>query len=213
MEFNMEDNQQRGSMLVQFYSKVKQNKSKSRAEGRAVFEEVPYIRKRTPGDKFQEIDRPVRDTDKGEFPNAWAAFQNGREQQEEGTMLSAWGAINPARVEEYAFFKVRTVEQLASVSDSNLQNMGPLARRERDKAKEFLEASKSRAPLTQLQAELEEKSKRLEALEAMVAKLSENSAAPQFDPVTGLPTPGSPYAEETPKKKRVRTKQAPTVTE
>lgn len=191
------DVDEKGSLQVQFYSRTRQDKAKSKAEGRPVFEDVPYIRKRIPGDRFQEIDRPARDIDMKEFPNAWAAFKAGRDQETvSGTPLALLG-LSPSRIEELAFFRVKTIEQLASVADVHLQQMGLTARTERQKAKDFLETAKSRAPLMRLEAQVEEKDKRIAALEAMMAKLAaaqgvdlpkpEAQSAPrQFDPITGL---------------------------
>ncbi len=199
---------QKGGLLVQFYKRNKQSKAKTREAGRPIVEEVDYVKLKAPGDRLQEVDRPVRDSDKRTHPMAWAAYQNGLSQDAvEGTPLSAWGGISPSRVEELAFFKIKTVEHLAAVSDGNLQQMGPTARRERQRAQEYLDASKSNAPLMRLQGELEEKDKRLAALEAQMARMNSPAAvaAAQFDPITGLPLPGTPHAA--PKPKRIRKKK------
>jgi hypothetical protein len=60
---------------------------------------------------------------------------------------------------------VKTVEQLAGVSDGNLQKLGPGALDERKRAQEYLESTKSRAPLLRLQNENKEQASRIAALE------------------------------------------------
>jgi hypothetical protein len=65
------------------------------------------------------------------------------------------------------FFGVHSVEQLASMPDSQAQKfMGIQALKQ--KAKDYIEAAKGNAPLEQLRAENEELRNRMEALEEML---------------------------------------------
>jgi hypothetical protein len=76
-------------------------------------------------------------------------------------------------VEEFAFFNVRTVENLAEMNDGVLQKfMGGQALRQR--ARDFLAAAKDAAPLSQLRAELEKRDAEIEALKASVAEIAKN---------------------------------------
>lgn len=148
---------QRNSVFVEFHIHPKQNAAKTLDAGRPIYDDVEYIRKQTPGDKDNIVDRPARPADKMEFPIQYAAFKNGQtDPVTSGTPLKIWPIVTRSLCEELAYFKIYTVEQLAEVSDSNLSKfMGGTALRQR--ARDFLEAAKSDAPLSQLRAEVEKK--------------------------------------------------------
>lgn len=156
-------------MHVRFYSRSKKSEERSRAEKRPIFEPVEYIEILTPGDKDTIVDRPVRVLDRYIYAGKYQAFRKGA-QQEDGTPLSVWGGVTPERVEELAHFRIKTVEQLASVADGNVGNLGMHARAERQKAIDYLAVMKGNAPVAKLQAENDGLRARLEALEALATR-------------------------------------------
>lgn len=129
------------------------DEAKSEAEGRPVFRDVEYIQIQVPGDKGNVVHRPVTPEDKQRFSRQYEHWKNGKSPEQTGMPLTEWAAISRSEVLELAYFNVRTVEQLASLTDANAQNVGAL-RLWRDKAKAFLEQAKGNAPLVQMQAEL-----------------------------------------------------------
>ena len=147
----------RNNIFVEFYIHPRQNNAKTLEEGRPIFDDTEYVRKMTPGDKDNIIERPVRPTDKAEFPGQYAAIKNGQtDPVTSGTPLKMWPQVTRGMCEELAFFKIFTVEQLADVSDSNAQKfMGMVSLRQ--SARHFVEAAKGSAPLNQLRAEIEAK--------------------------------------------------------
>lgn len=159
--------------LVRFYRRPKQDEAESAAAGRPIFHDTDYIQIRIPGDTTSEVDVPVTETHKQRFAAQFAAYKAGQDQDAaSGTLLRAWGQLSESRCEELAYFKIRTVEALAGVHDGNLQAMGPGAREEREKARAFLEAAKSAAPITALQKASEEKDHRIAALEELVKNMN-----------------------------------------
>jgi len=108
------------NMLVKFVHYPMQNRSKSKEEGRPIFEEVVYVDIRTPGDRTSHIFRPAADIDKRKWPKHWEAFQTRVEgdSEEVGTPLEEWPAITRSLVQELKFFNVYTVEALANLSDT-----------------------------------------------------------------------------------------------
>lgn len=194
---------------ARFYKRAVPDKAKSLLEGRQACVVRDYVEIFTPGDKTNIVDRPVRDDDKARFPRQYAAFVNEASQDDaSGTLLSAWASLPAERAEVYRFHKVLMVEQLAELSDSGVTaivgDIGPEVRKDIERAKAFLAATKAAAPVAQMQAELEERDKRIAALEAALnlrpadpaeAKKIEVVSAPKkrgrpskrsFDPVTGL---------------------------
>lgn len=172
-ELDAVDAQDSKAAFVEFYQRPKENPELTAKEGRPVHEMREYIRILVPGDKTLCVDRPVKASDKLQHRRQYKAFQEEKSQDEAtGTLLKASGVVPEEVAEDYAHFKVKTVEQLASVSDSALGAMGAHARVYRDKAKQYLEAAKSKAPLLRLQKESEEKDARIQALTHQVAALN-----------------------------------------
>lgn len=171
-------------LFVQFHVVPVLNPAASDEQGRPVFRDCEQVRIMQPGNKDSIVDRPVTDEDKRRFARQYAAWQQGEKELVEGTMLVAVAKdpllmISLSQIEELKHFGVRTVEQLASISDANAQKfMGINELKKR--ARVYLEASKERSAQTRLQGELEKRdaqiasqSQAIEELKAMVADLQQ----------------------------------------
>jgi hypothetical protein len=159
-------------LLVKFYTAPKQNQTRSREEGRPIFEDATYIEIMQPGNKDSIIRRPATQRDKQRFAEHFRRYEARQaEDHVDGTLLSEWPAITRAQVEELKFLNVRTVEQLVAMSDSNAQGiMGIHLLKE--KAAKFLDASKNAAQIERF----EEIERRNAELEAKLEALTENAA-------------------------------------
>ena len=151
-------------LLVRFYMHSAQDKEASKEEGRPIFREVPYVHIMQPGNKESIIHRKATDMDKQRFAEHFRKFEARLDQDAvEGTLLDEWGGITRSQCEELKFFNIRTVEQLAELSDSNAQNiMG--VQMLKQKAAKFLETSESNATAEKF-ADLQSK------YEALLARL------------------------------------------
>lgn len=159
-------------LMVTFTLQARLDKAKSVEEGHNVYRDVEFITINVPGDRLSVVNRPVQPSDKLRFPQQYAIFKNARGEQIVGTPLSLWPGINPARVKELEYFNVRTVEQLATLADSGAgQMMGIQALKQA--AKQFVEHSKSQAPLLKVQAELKERDDRLAAQDLVIKEQGE----------------------------------------
>lgn len=158
------------TLHVSFSRNAIPDQAASDQEGRPIFKEVDWVTIRVPGSR-DTVERKVRDSDKIRFPKQWAAFQNGKTQEGVvGTPLTAWPGLTRAQCEEFAFFGVKTVEQLAEMPDQHLQKfMGGNGIRQR--ARDFIAAAKDAAPLAQLRSEVEKRDADIQALQAQVASL------------------------------------------
>lgn len=165
--------------LVRFFSKPKKNKKKSLEAGRPIFEPQERVEIFTAGDKDSIIDRPVDKMDMYIYRDKYIAFKRGLAQEVTGTLLTVWAGVPPERCQDLAYFKVKTVEQLAEVPDSAIQTMGIGARAEREKAREYLEVMKGNAPLQALRSENEAMKARLEALEKLAQNAGESKQSKQ----------------------------------
>lgn len=162
-------------LYVEFYRAPFLHAGKSQAEGRAVYEERDCIRIHVPGDKLTVIDRPLDEIDRVRFADRYAKWKAGQAEAVVGTPLSALPGMTPAKVEEYKYFKVVTVEQLAQAPDGLGQKfMG--FQQDKQRAKAFLDVAAGNAPIEKLQGEIDaERNARLEtaaALEQVQAELA-----------------------------------------
>lgn len=154
-------------LLVKFFKHPKLNQIRSKDENRPVFEDTDYIQILQPGNKDSIIIRPATKMDKSRFAEHFRKYEARQDEEYvEGTILEEWPGITRSQVEELKYLNIRTVEQLAQVSDSNAQNiMGVQALKQR--AAEYLERSKETATadaLAESKAEIEELRSMVEAL-------------------------------------------------
>ena len=161
-------------LYVEFFRKPVLQPGKSREAGRAVYEEVDYIRIHVPGDKSSVIERPVSQQDQFRFADRYAKWKAGQEEAVTGTPLSALPGMSPSKVEEYKFFKLVTVEQLAEAND-NLGAKFMSFQQDKQRAKAFLEVAKNNAPIERMNEELAKRDAELEELRAMVTTLQANA--------------------------------------
>lgn len=152
--------------IVRFYMRTVQDKTATEQAGCPKHKSVEYVEIRIPGDNRQVVDRPVRDSDKAQYRDAYMRFQAGEKEQVVGTALEDWPPIAKHVVEDLRALRIRTVEQLAAVSDGQLHALGMGGRALRDQAKAYLELAAGGAPISRLTAELEDLRKELAAEKA-----------------------------------------------
>lgn len=144
------------ALLVRFTLMPVENKAKSEEENRPIFEETVFIEISLPGNKDEVRIRKMKEGDKARFPRQWAAYERRNSDGEviEGTLLSEWPQVTRSQVEELRFFNIRTVEQLAQLTDTNAQNLRGAATL-KAKAVEYLDKSMSNDELSKKLAEQE----------------------------------------------------------
>lgn len=181
------------NLLVKFFNKPRPDKEKSLTEGRPIFKEVCYVDICVAGSRTGRICRPATLRDKSRFPRHYEAFINRQEMPIEGTPLVEWPLLTRSQAEEFAFLNVKTVEQLATMPDSNAGKfMGGNALKQ--KAKDWLEkaadsadelrfkelADKTQAENDELKETMALMTERLNALEnaAQVETTEDSATAP-----------------------------------
>lgn len=159
------------NLPVQFRIDALRDDAASAAAGRPIFRDVEWIKIFVNKDSI--IDRPVRDEDKQRFPRAYAAFKQSGESDPgaTGTRLEHWPLMSRAQVEEFRFFKVFTIEQLAELPD-NIASQIMGAVKLKQMARLAVEAAKGEAPLVKLQGEIEKRDGQIAELTAEVARLT-----------------------------------------
>lgn len=107
------------NLLVKFYFKSVENKASTFAAGGIPqYVEKEYIDIRVAG-KYDPIVRPATFADKNRFPQHYAAFKNRMEMPNTGYPLVEWSIMPRSLVDMFSFHNIKTVEQLATLSDVN----------------------------------------------------------------------------------------------
>jgi hypothetical protein len=127
-------------LYVQFYSRPILQQSASDQANRPIYEDMDCVRIFVPGDKLNQIDRVASDDDRKRFADHYAKYKAGRGEEVIGTRLEVVPWMSRSKVEEYKYFNIHTVEQLANASDGVGQKF-PGFNADREKAKKFLDST------------------------------------------------------------------------
>jgi hypothetical protein len=180
-EFNPDDfqNQHQAkmdeSLLVKFFLKARPDRIATEKEGRPIYKDVEYIDIKIPGDRAGGVCRPARPRDIARFQKHYDAFKSRTEEVViEGTPLVEWSLIGRSQAEELSFFNVKTVEQLAAMSDSNAaQFMG--MNNLKAKANDWLSVAKENKASDELAIELKKRDDEISELKAAVKALQKKA--------------------------------------
>jgi len=169
-------------LFVTFSTQSVVNPIKSQEAGRPIHEPVDYVRIQQPGERDFTL-RPATQLDTQRFRRQWQMYQDGRAQDPTGTLLSVLFPNNPEIVDNLKFFKISTVEQLAGLNDTQIQNVGLGGRAfheaavkylaAADKGKDYHALAKS---VEALQRDMAAKNDKIAALEAALAEHEDDDA-------------------------------------
>jgi len=164
------------------------------SEGRTVIEQeyqswLEKIRPQSGGDLMApggDTGTPVMAA--ARFPTAWLklieegfkAWKEGRELPVDGTPLANWPVISPALVKNCLQLHVRTVEELAVISDEVVARLGMSGRNLQQRAKAWVEAKAEGGG--KLGADLEKERALREAAENRIKSLEERLAGMEVKP-------------------------------
>ena len=166
---NFEDHQQDEGdkkLFVVFFREAVLNELKTTSEGRPIYDDVDMIRIHTPGSRDTLV-APAHVGYQNRFPKQWAQYTQNVEQTASGTPLKVVPWLTVSQVAELATFHIKSVEQLAGMSDNvatKFMNHHSL----KQQASAFLEAAKGAAPLLKMQKELETRDEQIAELQAAV---------------------------------------------
>jgi hypothetical protein len=159
--------------------KVVEDPERTFSEGRKCFREEEYVKIMVPGDRMNVVDRPIQRTgilptdDRMRFNRQYDRFKSQQAQVvNEGTPLTLWPQMPAPLAEELKFINVFTVEQLAELSDTYVGKV-PNGYTWKTKATQFMQALKDQALVNKLQASVEERDIRIDALEKAIKEQAE----------------------------------------
>lgn len=145
------------------------------------------------GDKFSVTEKNAdewlahieREAMQGRYDATWVAqfkleyqgFLKGNELPREGTPIRTWGSITREQGTRLIGMNITTVEDLASMPDASLGNIGLDGRNLRDLAKNFIEAGQGAGGMAKKLADLEQADRDNKAtIERMALQLAELKA-------------------------------------
>ena len=167
-------------LYCEFYLEAVPDSKATLEAGHPKFKEVDYIMIMVPGDKGSIVRRPIRtgqhpEHDNNRFHNEYVAYKQNVKAPMEGLPLSEWPQVTKSQVLELNHFGIKTVEHLAELTDTNAQKfMGVFDLR--NKARTYIEASKTDAPFQKLHAEIEVRNEQIGELMAAVEAMKEELA-------------------------------------
>lgn len=170
-------------LCVRFHLQPVLDQKASDKEHRPIYVEKEYVEIRVPGDRTLSVDEEVTDDHKRRFAQAYQAWKLRGETASDGMPLEQWPGATKADVEELRFFNVRTVEQLAALTDANARNIGKVLNL-RKKAQDWIEASKGHAPIARLEGENAKLANEIEALKAALKEQGDRMAQLGQTPAT-----------------------------
>ncbi len=156
-------------LLVKFFFKPMLDKEKSAQEQRAVYKDRLYISITIPGSREATV-RVAHAGDLERFPEHYARFKNRVEEPQEGTPLKEWPMITRSMAEELSFLNVKTVEQLAGMTDTHAGKLMSGYQLKQD-AKNWLERTKKDVSESKLQKELSERDETIAKMQAQIEEL------------------------------------------
>lgn len=175
--------------IPHFFMKAKQDKAQSREQGRPIFRDVEYIEVRIPGDSKTVFVAKVTDEHKQRWPEAYQAFKNGQEVARTGTPLEQWPhpQLSVSKVAELKGLNIYSVEDLAGLNESFLDNIGMGARSLQQAAQAYLDAASGSAEANRIIHENEQLRSRVGDLERQVKELAAMAQKEDDKPKRGRP--------------------------
>lgn len=171
----------REATIPRFFIKAKKNDFKSAQAGRDIYEDVEKVEVLTLGDTKCIPVLTVTDAHRARWPKQYAAFKSGQVFAPEGTPLEKWTLCGPAEVEHLKYFNIRTVEQLASIGDNVLSNLGMGSRQLREKAIVWLAQSRDNSGISRVVQENETLKAQLSAMQKQMEDLALRVSAKQAE--------------------------------
>jgi hypothetical protein len=141
--------------------------------GRDIFRSVERVRIVIPGAVASIVVKNVDQSHRDRWPAAYDAFKRGQEAPLEGMPLEEWPILNKAMIAELHHLQIRTVEDLAGLSDVAVQNIGMGGQMLRERARAWFDDAQHEALTTRLVGENDVLRSRVSTLEAQVEALGQ----------------------------------------
>lgn len=156
---------------VQFYKGSRYNEHKSKEAGAPIYDAVDFMKVHHPGEPSNIYNQPVREQDKYIYRKQWEAYEAGRTDDAIGTPLSLLFHNQPELVDHLKALKIATIQQLAGLTDTGLQQV-QFGLELKRKAQAYLDAAEKGREYHQQNAKIEEQQKQIEELVQKINQLA-----------------------------------------
>jgi hypothetical protein len=116
-DFVQDDDDTKG-LVAQFYTQAVKDEVASLEAGRPIFKDVEFVKIHAIGNTFTVLQYEVDEYQRRRFAKQYANFKRHGEGAIVGTPLSEIPWIGKSQAEEYRYLGIRSIEDLANVSDS-----------------------------------------------------------------------------------------------
>lgn len=159
---------------LRFFTEAVEIPGKSAEIGRPFYEDRDFVGIRNPGSR-DEVVRRAEDKAKTDPYVAWAYDQWKKTKKDpvNGTPLDQVPFLTPSQIKNLQFNGVTSLEDLAGLSDTNIQRIGMGTRDIVNKAQAYLKNAADSSAAMKLQAELEKRDSEITALRRQVEELGE----------------------------------------
>lgn len=155
-------------VYAKFYMFPMEDARASAEAGRPVFVDKEFVEILAAGNQNNIVRRPASEMDKVRFRRQYDLFKQGDSEQMVGTPLSEVPWVTRSQVEEFAYRKIRTLEDLANISDAQCTLPGMYDMRRNAEA--WLKKASDAAPFTAMMEEIEALKAELAAMKALAKK-------------------------------------------
>jgi hypothetical protein len=126
---------------VRFFKHPMLHGLQSQSAGRQVFVDVDHVEIIVAGQDKQKFIGPVNEQIQARFPEEYEQFMRGQQEVRVGTPIEQWPQLTPSQVLMLKQLNIYSVEDVASLSDENVRNVGPGGYKLRDDAVRFLKTA------------------------------------------------------------------------
>lgn len=143
-----------------FYRDVKQG-FESKKQGKPIWKTEEFISIMKPGNSKDIMERKVNDLDKERWGKIYDAWKNKEKQIQSGTRLEVLPGIEERKVELCKSLNIHTLEQLISIDEEGVKNLGDGARQFILEAKKYLQGSEAVGEMQKEVDEIKKENKKL----------------------------------------------------
>jgi hypothetical protein len=164
---------------VKFFQHPMLHGKQSLEAGRQVFVDVPHVEIVVAGQDKQKFVGPVNEQIEARFPEEYALFLKGEQMVRTGTPIEQWPQLTPSQVMMLKQLNAYSVEDVASLSDENVRNLGPGGYKMRDDAAKFLKLALAASDAGKMEEIQKQMVAMAEANAALLARVAELEAKPE----------------------------------
>lgn len=169
-------------LLVRFRYEPQHMAFESQKQGHPIYQDIEVVEIIPIGDNKTVVVREVTEEDRSRFPDEYKRFKDGvGGHLTKGTPLEQWPFMRPAQIKMLQFYNCFSVEDLAGLSDTSIQAMGPGTRDLVKQAMAYLEKAKDGSAITRIHQENDDLRDQVKLLTQQVTNLLSERKADEAD--------------------------------